>query len=188
MKGCRPLTDNEIASVLSALENPRDRALFVLGIRSGFRISELLSLRVLDVYQYGAVVARVQVQRKHMKRKLESRSVPMHIAARNALQALIQNNNLTARDHLFMSKKGHNQPMTRIQAWRILKGAYQIAELSGKVATHSMRKTFAAKVYEAVDGDLVKTQKALGHKSVNSTVSYLSFAEEEIDDAILSIA
>lgn len=188
MKGCRPLNDDEVKRVLGTLDNPRDRALFVLGIRSGFRISELLSLKVRDVYQYSAIVARVQVQRKHMKRKLESRSVPIHVAARNALLALINSHALKDDDYLFQSQKGRNEAIKRGQAWRILRDAYHTAELSGKVATHSMRKTFAAKVYEAVDGDLVKTQKALGHKSVNSTVSYLSFDEKEVDDAILNIA
>jgi len=33
----------------------------------------------------------------------------------------------------------------------------------------------------------VKTQRALGHRNINSTVQYLSFREEEIDEAILSI-
>ena len=50
-----------------------------------------------------------------------------------------------------------------------------------------MRKTFANRVYEALDCDLVKTQMALGHKNVNSTVQYLSFKEEEIDRAIMTI-
>ncbi len=48
-----------------------------------------------------------------------------------------------------------------------------------------MRKTFARRVHEKLGKDLVKTQKAMGHRSINSTVSYLSFNEEEIDDAIL---
>ena len=50
-----------------------------------------------------------------------------------------------------------------------------------------MRKTFADRVYERLGGDLVKLQRALGHRSVVSTASYVSFREEEIDEAILSI-
>jgi integrase len=34
----------------------RDRALFILGLKSGFRISELLSLRLGDVLQHGCLV------------------------------------------------------------------------------------------------------------------------------------
>ncbi len=52
---------------------------------------------------------------------------------------------------------------------------------------HAMRKTFANKVHVLLGRDLVKTQRALGHKNVSSTVSYLSFLEEEIDEAILAL-
>jgi hypothetical protein len=44
-----------------------------------------------------------------------------------------------------------------------------------------MRKTFANRVYHQLNHDLVKTQRAMGHKNINSTVAYLSFAEDEID-------
>jgi integrase len=46
----RPLTRTEIKSILKQAEKPRDKALLVLGFNSGYRISELLSLRVKDVY------------------------------------------------------------------------------------------------------------------------------------------
>jgi site-specific recombinase XerD len=54
-------------------------------------------------------------------------------------------------------------------------------ELTGKLGTHCMRKTFANRVYQRLNHDLVKAQRALGYRNINSTVSYLSFAEEEID-------
>ena len=188
MKGSRPLLDGEIKLVIETLTDPRDRALFILGIRTGFRISERLSLRVGDVFQYGSITDRVEVQRKSMKKKLESRSVPLHDEAKAVLLHLIQVNGLTENDCLFQCHRGDNKPLGRIQAWRVLNAAYSLVELSGNVSTHSMRKTFAAKVYKAVDKDIIKTQKALGHKNLNSTASYLSFAEEEIDDAILGVA
>jgi integrase len=50
-----------------------------------------------------------------------------------------------------------------------------------------MRKTFANRVYQKLNHDLVKTQRALGHRNINSTVSYLRFAEEDIDQAILAV-
>jgi integrase len=52
--------------------------------------------------------------------------------------------------------------------------------------THSLRKTFANRMYERLHRDLVKVQRAMGHKNINSTVAYLSFREEEIDAAILA--
>jgi integrase len=49
-----------------------------------------------------------------------------------------------------------------------------------------MRKTFANRMYDKLGHDLVKTQRALGHKNINSTVAYLSFREEDIAAAILA--
>jgi integrase len=70
MRGCRPLTDSEIALVSRSFGGTyaaRDRALFIVGIKTGFRIAELLSLQVGDVWQYGRVVDQVTVERAHMK-------------------------------------------------------------------------------------------------------------------------
>ena len=56
MKGCRALTADEVARVSKVFRGTytgRDRALFILGIKTGFQISELLSLQVGDVCSMG---------------------------------------------------------------------------------------------------------------------------------------
>lgn len=193
MKGCRPLTDSEIKDVLASFGGDsaqRDRALFLLGIRSGFRISELLSLTLGDLLQNGCLVERVAVRRQNMKKRIEGRSVLLHPEAKEALRVWVSQ--LMAAGHIgsatfvFRSRRGENSPISRIQAWRVLNAHFSMAGLMGKLGTHSMRKTFANKVYERLGRDLVRTQKALGHLNINSTVQYLSFREEDIDAAILA--
>jgi len=52
LKGCRPLTDDEVKLINQSFGGTfakRNKALFILGVRSGFRISEMLSLKVGDV-------------------------------------------------------------------------------------------------------------------------------------------
>jgi integrase len=52
MKGCRVLTDDEVARVSQAFRNiyaGRDWALFLPGVKTGYRISGLLLLRMDDV-------------------------------------------------------------------------------------------------------------------------------------------
>ena len=52
MKGCRPLTHEEAEAILESFGGgtaTRDRCLFVLGTLSGYRISEMVSLKVGDV-------------------------------------------------------------------------------------------------------------------------------------------
>jgi integrase len=193
MKGCRPLTDEEFALAsmsFGGIYAARDRALFILGVKSGFRISELLALRVGDVYQQGRVVDRVTVPRRYMKRKIEERTVLLHPEVKAALvtwlQVLLRQASTTPSLYVFRSRKGQNRPITPTHAWAILDTIYRSNGFTGSLGTHAMRKTFATRVYDYLKHDLVKTQRALGHKNINSTVSYLSFRDEEIDAAILA--
>jgi integrase len=202
MKGCRPLTDAEVIVVLKSFGGRyawRDRALFLLGVKSGFRVSELLSLRWGDVWQHGQPVDRVTVPRRHMKQRLEGRTVLLHPEAKAALagwlHACAGAGALPADTYVFRSRKGGNRPISRRHALRVVKDAYEANGLTGHVATHSMRKTFANKVYqhltrrraagEAIDPFRL-TSKALGHRNIASTDHYLSFLEAEIDHAILA--
>jgi integrase len=192
MKGCRPLTEGELNGVAESFGGhygTRDRALFVLGVKTGFRVSELLSLRLIDVFRDGRVLDRVTVARRNMKRQTEGRTVVLHPAARAALAEWIGELGGAGLAEpvapLFRGRKG-GTAITRRQALRVLRGAYEANELTGPLGTHTMRKTFANRVHEALGRDIVKTQRALGHRNINSTVSYLSFREEEIDAAILA--
>jgi integrase len=193
MKGCRPLTEEEVTLVQQSFDGvyaARDKALFLLGVKSGFRINELLSLRVGDVSQHGRLVDRVAVTLQHMKNKREGRTVLLHPEAKAALATwlltLCQRPGCTAQTFVFRSRKGVNRPISQVQAWRILHEAMTTNELTGKLGTHAMRKTFADRVYQQLNHDLVKMQRAMGHKNINSTVAYLSFVEAEIDAAILA--
>lgn len=88
MKGCRPLTDAEIALVsrsFGGIYAFRDRAWFILGLKTGFRIAELLSLRLGEVWQYGRVMDQLTVRRSHMKQQREGRTVSLHPDAQAAL-------------------------------------------------------------------------------------------------------
>ena len=193
MKGCRPLTEDEVRDVAASFGGRfvlRDRALFMLGVKSGFRVSELLSLCIGDVVKNGRLVERVTVGRQHMKKKIEGRTVILNAEARDALAlwiAVLQEQGATRSSPVFRSRKGADRPISRKHAWRILTEAYAANELTGTLGTHAMRKTFANRVHVLLGRDLVKTQRALGHKNINSTVSYLSFLEEEIDAAILAL-
>lgn len=187
MKGCRAITDIEIELVKKELKNPRDYAIFILGLKCGFRVSELLSIKVSDVIQFNSIVSHLTVSRKNMKGKHSSRTTILHPEAKSAILELINAEHLESEHYLFQSRKGINQPIKRGQAWTILKTAFRMCQLQGKVATHSLRKSFAARVYEATNKDIVKTQHALGHKSLSSTSSYLDASSDEIDNAILSI-
>lgn len=192
MKGCRSLTDQEADLVMESFAGPyamRDRAVFAVGRYTGERISAILRLKIGDIVQAGRIADAVTYRRASRKGKVEGRTIKLHPEAKAALVAwinvLAKGSVLVAEDHVFRSKK--QGPLGRKQYHRILKDAVAAAGLTGKVATHSMRKTFADRVYEALGHDIFRTQKALGHRNINSTVQYLSFREEDIDAAVLSM-
>jgi site-specific recombinase XerD len=192
MNGCRALTDTEVKAVVSKISGAhelRDKALFILGMRSGFRIQELLSLCVGDVVENGRMRERITVARRNTKGQIASRSVILHPEAAEYVFTWIKSLGLRAHNpdcYLFVSGRGDNQPISRVQAWRILDSAFEAAGITGKTGTHTMRKTFAKRVRVAAKNDLLVVQKALGHKNIDSTISYLEVDKEEIDAVVLS--
>lgn len=185
MAGCRPLSDNEVTLVLNQLVRDRDRALFVLGLKTGFRITELLSVKVSDVFQNGHVSDYLRIERRNMKGS--SRVVVLNDLAKRELSDYIKKSGLENNNFLFKSRVGENRAISRFQAWSILKMAFAFAGLSGHLATHSMRKSFAKKVHKALGNDLFMTQKALGHKSIMSTIAYLPVDQEALDNAVKAL-
>lgn len=190
MKGCRPLTDIEKNQVLAAMNGRyrlRDRLLVVLGVYAGFRISEILSLKVKDVCKNGQFPTHITVQRRNIKNRREGRSVVMHPAIREAAQEYLDANpDLKPESPLFVSQKGQARAISRQQAWGILEAAYAACKLTGTLGTHSLRKTFASSCYDRSGHCLLRTKKALGHTDIRTTEKYLSFAESDVEDLIVS--
>lgn len=187
MAGTRPLTSEEISQVLKHLDTIRDKTMFILGIKTGFRIQELLSIKVDDVMKHGTIVDVVRVKRRFTKGKAISRDVALSQSAKDAIKNLIESESLANDDYLFQSRKGKNQAIKRCQAWTILDKAFRKAKLQGNLGCHSMRKTFAKTVHAAMSFDLVKTKMALGHRSIMSTITYLPINQEDVNTIVSSI-
>jgi integrase len=190
MRGCRALSEQEVCEVKESFRGTyrvRDRCLFIVGIHTGFRISELLSLRVGDVWQHDRIPDHVTVRRKHMKKKVESRTVRLHPEAKQALlpwlMALQEHGGLQPKMPLFRSRKSKTcaRAISREHAWYVLKGTFNRNQLMGPLGTHSMRKTLARRAWEFFQHDLLKVQRVLGHKSIQSTISYLGVDDGEIE-------
>jgi integrase len=178
----RPLTEQESQTILSNLTNSRDRCLYLLGLHTGFRISELLSLTLDDVLEYNEIKDRVTVARCNMKGKNSSRSVPLHPNARQALKEYLNGNESIWNS---LHSNGRLFSLSRFQAHRIIANAKTKAQLKGKISTHSWRKTFGMNIYQRTNKNIVAVQRALGHRSLSSTTHYLSVDQDEIDRAIL---
>ena len=88
MKGTRPLDNSEIRLVSACFDSTyevRNRGLFLLGVSTGGRISELLSLQIADVYQNGRAVTDLLFDKSIVKGGEVSRAVPVNIDGRQAI-------------------------------------------------------------------------------------------------------
>ena len=193
MRGANPLTRQQVKEVLKATDSIREKALLTLGFATGYRISELLSLKISDVCTNGVIHSHVNVKASNSKTKV-GRTVLLNSDAKKALTVLInwlQSKGLNDKTTpLFVSRKHINgyAAITRQQAGRLLKDLFAlIGAVGSSYSTHTMRKTFAKAIYDATGGKIEMVQIALGHKAITSTVSYLSFNTSSIDHAITAM-
>ena len=196
MKGTRPLDNNEIRKVAESFDGTfaiRNKSLFMLGVSTGGRISELLSLTIGDVYQNRAPVTDLLFDRSIVKGGEVSRAVPVNKDGRLAIDDLMtwhreQYGNTEDNRPLFPSRhKSGTVPLHRQTAHQMLKKAFISAGLNGKLATHSLRKSFAQRVYEQ-SNDIYLVKELLGHKNVSTTQQYLGVNYADAREAVESIA
>ena len=100
--------------------------------------NDLLHLRWTDVYYETRQDFRPHIlvtEHKTKKRK----TIAMNSAA---IEALRQYYPLKMSDWIFVSRNGGNTPISRQQAWRIIKNACRATGIDGNIACHSLRKTW----------------------------------------------
>lgn len=193
--GCRPLSESEYQAMLKAFYGKyatRDLAMFEFGVRSGFRISEILSIRVGDVFRDGKMQQTVTVRKCWMKGSKQSRSMPLHPSAAQALHTWLLEAGFThpeMADQPVFCRQHTARAMSRAQAWAILKEAARRAGLDiTRIGSHSLRKTFARRMWESpcVAGDMAKMARLLGHRNYSNTLRYLEFLDDSLEQAVMT--
>jgi len=193
MKGARHLSKEEIQNLVQSFYGEyevRNRTLFLLGLNIGTRISELLALNVGDVWQYEKPVDILELRKAITKGK-KTRQIPLNEQAKEAIAALIrwkesQGEDLSPNAPLFTSRNG-NKRLSRFRVHQILKEVFQASECSGKVSTHSLRKSFA-KALLVSGNNLRAIQVLLGHTSLATTEKYLAVSPDELTQAVNSLS
>lgn len=200
MPGTRPLSQSEQVAVRDALRAfpVRDRALVVVMMNTGFRISELLSLNVEDVWDDGAVRTRIRVPPAKLKggrgvhrRSVPARSVVTNPAAVAVMAELVLGRHAAERKGpLFVSRK--HRRLSRWQGNRVVQKVLAAAGLHssarGELSTHALRKTFCTNVYRHSNNDINLTRAVMQHCHVNTTQAYLEVCQGEADKAVLALA
>jgi integrase len=149
----------------------RDYILFIVGINTGLRISDILTLKVSDVKGTHIVL------REEKTEKTKRISIS-HI--REELNTYIDGMN--DNDYLFSSRKGANKPITRVQAYRILNNVAEKLSIS-EIGTHTLRKTFGYHFYQKTK-DVALLQELFNHSAPSVTLRYIGINQDIMDKAM----
>lgn len=182
MKGARFLSAQEIREISQSFAGKysvRDRGLFLLGVHTGCRISELLSLDVQDVWEFNQPLDILELKRGITKNH-KTRQIPLNQWAKEAIRELVGENPDPQRP-LFPSRKGGR--LSRFRADKILREVFISNQCAGRVSSHSMRKTFAQSLLNA-GCNLMLLRELLGHSSLAVTQKYLCVSQTDLTRAV----
>lgn len=176
MKFVQPIRDpKKLSAVLRylRLQSDRNYLLFLTGIYTGLRISDLLRLRVRDVRGRQHIDIKLKKTRKDI-------SIQIHPMLHDAFQAYTAGKD--PRVFLFRSSRGGHEPLSRSGAYKILNKAAKACGLRN-IGTHSLRKTFGYhhhKQYGRIGG----LMDILGHREEQHTLRYIGVDQDARDKEI----
>lgn len=160
----------------------RDHALFVVGINTSLRASDLVKLRVGEVENIepmGEIVVREQKTGKLRRLTLNKAAVD---AIRIHLKR-IPKEDYSPGSPLFESQRWNGKGDTRLtvpSVNRLVKRWCKLAGLKGNFGSHTLRKTWGYHQRVTFNMALPVIMEAFGHSSEKQTLTYLCIQPEEV--------
>lgn len=187
----RSLTSIDRMKKVLRQHSQRDYALFILGLYTGLRISDLLSLKVRDVAnrEGSKLVIRDRIGLRE-KKTGKAKVILLNKEARSALRRYLSTIELSEDAPVFVSRKRDSQKrpkaISRRQAHYVLSDAAHSVGIKDRIGTHTLRKTFGYHSYRK-GVDLTKLQRIFNHSSPAVTLAYIGFTQDEIDDVYIKL-
>ena len=173
----------ELAGYWLKKGNFRNHALIVLGVCTALRIGDLLKLEWRDVFDERLGGFRMHIAITEMKTG-KRKTIALNKQAVNALHLLYP---YRRGGYIFVSNRKDKRPISRVQAWRIIKVAAEAIKLIGCYSCHSLRKSFGYHAWKA--GVLpVMLMDIYNHSSFDITKRYLGISQDEKDKVYLNLA
>ncbi|MBQ7222404.1 MAG: site-specific tyrosine recombinase XerD [Bacteroidales bacterium] len=165
---------------LSKPEGHRNRAILEMLYSCGLRVSELVNLRISDLFFDDGFI---RVMGKGSKQRL----VPVGEPAIKAVGFYMQQRNAMpvkhgSEDILFLNRRGGK--LTREMIFTIVKNQTEIAGVAKEVSPHTFRHSFASHLVEN-GADLRVVQEMLGHESILTTEIYTHIDTKKWQENIL---
>lgn len=162
----------------------RNYALIILGLHTALRISDILTLQWNDVYDF-----KEKAYRKHLciqeKKTGKSSIIALNEHVRLALTKL-KKERVSARpnDYIFTKNTDYTLPLSRSQAFRIVKHAAEESLHEENISCHSLRKTFGYHAWKQGTPPAL-LMDIYNHSSYRVTKRYLGIEQDERDDIFM---
>ncbi|MEK5528496.1 tyrosine-type recombinase/integrase [Viridibacillus sp. FSL R5-0468] len=182
MKVVHPIRDKElIEEIIEYMLNKseRDAIMFMMGIYTGLRISDILSLKVKDVQGTDTLLVEPIKTKNSKKKKFKTIEIYIQPEFNSLLQEFVEGKK--PNEYIFKSRQGRNKPIVRQRAYDILKEVACEFDIPF-IGTHSLRKTFGYHMYQK-DKDVAMLQEIFGHHSQHDTLRYIGVSGEAIKKA-----
>lgn len=176
VKTVEPIREcDQVQNMLNALKeiSHRDYMIFLFGISTGFRISDILKLKVGDVkgrnYIWTSATKTFKPQRVYFTPELQPE-----------LDAYTKEK--PDDQWLFPSKRNIKNQVDIHRVYRVFNKAGKQAGIATKIGTHTMRKTFGYHFYRQTK-DIAQLQEMLQHTSQMITMRYIGITDEQTENA-----
>ena len=184
MQGARPLTVKEVFIVLRYCKDVREECLIVIGMNLGLRVSELVTLKWRDVMHRGHVLPLLYLQRNLTKGK-RPRGVPINTKEAKAILRLhrSQKNGRSLKPDNYLFSGGTKGHLCCRHINRLLYALFDRAGLSGRLSSHTLRKTFGT-ILSDRGVNLPVIQELLGHADITTTRKYIGVGMGNMQKAV----
>ncbi len=181
------LSVEEVQQILDAVDlstthGARNRAMLETLYACGLRVSELISLKLSNIF---LDVGFVKVIGKNDRERIVPIGEEAKIQIQHYVQGVRQHLKKIDKDYedtLFLNHRGRQ--LTRVMVFKIVKDATKKAGVIKKVSPHTFRHSFATHLVEG-GADLRAIQDMLGHESITTTEIYTHMDKEYLRETIL---
>ncbi len=167
---------------LSKPEGQRNKAMLEVLYSCGLRVSELINVRITDIYSeegYLRVIGKGNKERIIPISQSALHEIDLYMPDRNSMLNIDKGN----VDLLFLNRRGNK--LTRVMVFTIIKDLKEKAGLKKHVSPHTFRHSFATHLVNG-GADLRAVQEMLGHESIVTTEIYTHLDREYLREAIVS--
>jgi len=160
-------------------DKPRDLCLFVLGINTNLRASDLLKIKVSQVSHLQPEDELTLKETKTGK----ARRINLNKVVINSIQRLLSSTDYNDQDHLFTGQRGQ---LTVSSVNRLVKQWAGAINLKGNYGAHTLRKTWGYHQRITFQRGVPELMVAFNHSSQRETLEYLCIQPEEIKSLYLN--